>query len=198
MATRDLHEKVGSMAYEKLFAGIEPPALVRGGTIAHGAAEANYKRGSVMAKGTDGKLYLLGSDVDATGTYSGTGDGSTTKFSLVDGGVIPASVEEVKVDGTALTSGWTYNAALGELEFAEAPANTKTIAVKFTTGGGNADCILTDDVTVGTTSDENVTVYVSGNFNIAEVIVADDYTITEADKDELRKKGILFGTVQEP
>ena len=195
--TRDLHEKVGEMAYEKLFAGLEPAALVRGGVIAHGAAKATYKRGSLMAKGADGKLYLLGSDVDATGTASATGDGSTKKFTVIAGGDPSSALTEVKVGGTATTA-YSYNPVTGEILFDSAPANAASIAIKYTTGGGNADCVLTDDVEVGTTSDENVTVYVSGNFNIGAVIVAEDYTITEADKDTLRMKGILFGTVQEP
>ncbi|MGN1370196.1 MAG: head decoration protein [Aristaeellaceae bacterium] len=125
MATRDLHEKVGTMEYEKLFAGIEPPALVRGGVIAKGSSDVTLKRGTLLGK-KDGKLSIYGGEP----------------------GVSP-------------------------------------------------DCILTDDVTVGTSVDENVTVYISGNFNIDAVIVADEYTITEADKDTLRTKGILFGTVQD-
>ena len=195
--TRDLHEKVGEMAYEKLFAGLEPAPLVRGGVIAHGAAKAIYKRGSLMAKGGDGKLYLLGSDVDATGTASATGDGSTKKFTVIAGGDPSSALTEVKVGGTATTA-YSYNPVTGEILFDSAPANAASIAIKYTTGGGNADCVLTDDVEVGTTSDENVTVYVTGNFNIGAVIVATGYTITEADKDTLRMKGILFGTVQEP
>ena len=124
--TRDLHEKIGEMAYEKLFAGIEPAALVRSGTIAKGSAEVTLKRGTLLGK-KDGKLAIYGGE-----------------------------------------------------------------------SGVSPDCILTDDVVVGTDADENVTVYVSGNFNIDGVIVADGYTITEAHKDTLRMKGILFGTVQEP
>lgn len=194
MATRDLHEKVGEMAFDNLFAGNEPAALVRGGTIAKGAAKATYKRGSLMAKGADGKLYLLGSDVDATGTYSGTGDGSTKKFSVIDGGDASSVLTEVKVDGTAVTA-YSYNPVTGEILFETAPANSKTIAIKYTTGGGNADCVLADDVEVGTTADENVVVYVEGNFNEDALIVAEDYTITEADKDELRTKRIYLGGV---
>lgn len=123
--SRNLHEKVGEMAFEKLFAGIEPPALVRGGTIEKGTTEITIKRGTLLGK-KDGKLSVYGGEA----------------------GVSP-------------------------------------------------DCILTNDVVVGTTADENVTVYISGNFNIDAVIVADNYTITETDKDTLRMKGILFGTVQE-
>ena len=54
------------------------------------------------------------------------------------------------------------------------------------------DCILCDDATVGTADDVNVAVYTAGCFNTNKVIVQDGYTITEADKDELRKRNIVF------
>lgn len=60
-----------------------------------------------------------------------------------------------------------------------------------------ADCVLAEDVTVGTTEDVTVPVYTMGEFNVSGVIVADNYTITEADKDELRKKNIYFGLIDE-
>jgi len=195
--TRDLHEKIGSVEFETLFAGMQPPAIVKSGTIAKGAAEATYKRGTLLAKGSDGKLFLMGSDVDDTGTFSGTGDGSTTNFTVISGGDPTSDLTEVKVDGTAVTA-YSYNPVTGEIIFETAPANGETVAIKYTTGGGGADCVLCDDVTVGTTSDENVAVYVSGCFNAAALIMDEDYTLTEADKDELRKKGILLGTVQNP
>ena len=195
MATRDLHEKVGSVEFPQLFASIDPPARVRGGTIAKGSAEATYKRGSLLAKNAVGKLILLGSDVDDTGTYSGTGNGSATEFDVIPGGNPTSVLTEVKVDGTAVTA-YTYKPTTGKIIFDTAPANGKAIAIKYTTGGGNADCVLAEDVTVGTTSDENVPVYVTGDFNIDALIVAEDYTITQADKDTLRMKGIYLGTVQ--
>lgn len=58
-----------------------------------------------------------------------------------------------------------------------------------------ADCVLADEVTVGTTDDENVVVYVEGDFNEEALTVADDYTITEADRDALRTKRIYLGGV---
>jgi hypothetical protein len=194
---RDLHEKLGTMEYEKLFAGMQPPALVKHGTIKHTDAKQELKRGTLLAKGADGKLFVCGGDVDETGTFSGTGNGSKTVFDLVSGGVVPAALTEVKVGGTATTA-YTYNSTLGTITFDEAPANAATIAIKYTTGGGNPDCILCDDVEVGTTADENVAVYVSGCFNAAVLIMATGYTLSEADKDTLRMKGILLGTVQEP
>ena len=47
-----------------------------------------------------------------------------------------------------------------------------------------ANCILCDDVTVP--------VYLTGCFNTNKCIVADSYTMTEADKDALREGGIFF------
>lgn len=120
---RDLHEKLGEVTFESLFAGIEPPALVRGGTIAHGEEETVIKRGTLLGK-KDGKLSV----------YAGKEK------------------------------------------------------------SGDPDCILTDDVTVGT-ADENVTVYITGNFNRDALIVGEGYSITAADEDALRVKGILLAGV---
>ena len=92
---------------------------------------------------------------------------------------------------------YSYNPVTGEILFDTAPANAAAIAIKYSTGGGNADCVLVNETVVGTTNDEIVLVFVSGNFNADALIVATGYTITEADKDELRKKGILLGASQE-
>lgn len=54
------------------------------------------------------------------------------------------------------------------------------------------DCILTDDVAVGTTSDVITTAYTAGLFNSAKTIVAEDHTITAAEKDALRKYDIVL------
>lgn len=54
------------------------------------------------------------------------------------------------------------------------------------------DCILCDDITVGTTEDMPAAVYTAGCFDPDKVIAKTDYTITEADKDELRKRNIAF------
>lgn len=57
------------------------------------------------------------------------------------------------------------------------------------------DCVLCDDTEVGTAGDENAAVYVQGCINIDAVTVKSGYTITEADKDKLRERGIFFGKV---
>ena len=50
------------------------------------------------------------------------------------------------------------------------------------------DCILCDDIEVGTAADEKVAVYTA----IGKVTVSASYTITEGDKDNLRMRGIVF------
>lgn len=59
-------------------------------------------------------------------------------------------------------------------------------------GTTEPDCILCDDVVVGTTDDVAVPVYTAGCFNTDKVTVAADYAITESDKDKLRGLGIVF------
>lgn len=54
------------------------------------------------------------------------------------------------------------------------------------------DCVLCDDTDVGASSDVNAAVYTAGCFDPGKVTVADGYTITEADMDELRMRDIVF------
>ena len=54
------------------------------------------------------------------------------------------------------------------------------------------NCILCDDVDVGTSADVTVPVYTAGCFATEKVIVNSGYTITDADHDTLRKYGIVF------
>lgn len=56
-----------------------------------------------------------------------------------------------------------------------------------------ANCILSDDVTVGT-KDCIVVAYRTGHFNRNKLIVAEGYTLTHSDEEELRKVGILLDT----
>ena len=191
---RTLGRMVDTMTYDGLISGLDPEKKVKGATIAALLAEATLVRGTVMAKNAAGKLIVIGSDVDTTGTFSATGDGSTKKFDLVSGGVTPTAITEVKVDGTATTA-YTYNAVTGELEFETAPANSKSIAVKFNTGGGGAYAILAEDIVVGT-SDVTAAVFVAGCFDPNKLTVATGYTLTDADKDELRKYGIFLAAAK--
>lgn len=188
---KNLNSKIGEMEFDGLITDITPKPIVRAGTILKLGTAATLKRGTIMAKNAAGKLIVLGSDVDDTGTFSGTGDGSTKKFCVIAGGDPTSKLTEVKVDGTAVTA-YTYHPLTGEIVFDSAPANAKAIAIKYAVGGGNADCILCDDVDVGTDADVVAEVYFAGCFDLNKCTVASGYSVTEADKDALRVRGILF------
>lgn len=53
-----------------------------------------------------------------------------------------------------------------------------------------ADCILCDDVEVGTAADVEALAYRDGTFSKEKLIVAADYTMTATDKHDLRMAGI--------
>lgn len=57
------------------------------------------------------------------------------------------------------------------------------------------DCILCDPETVETTEDAPAAVYVAGCFNIGTLTVAEGYTITQADKDKLRERGLYLAQI---
>ena len=129
---KHLNDKVGSMEYDKLIAGITPPVKVASGIITKLSAAATYPRGTVLCRssgtGGDGKLKILGTTA---------------------------------VENETLTP----------------------------------DCILCDDEDIGTDADANVAVYVMGCFNEDALTVDDEYTITQADKDALRGRGIYLAQV---
>jgi len=58
------------------------------------------------------------------------------------------------------------------------------------------DCVLADDVEVGTTDDVKVVAYISGCFDPEHVTVATGYTVTAADYDAMRVRNILFKDAQ--
>lgn len=55
-----------------------------------------------------------------------------------------------------------------------------------------ANCILAEDVEVGTTADETVLAYRTGHFARNKLAVASGYTLKATDEEELRKAGILL------
>ena len=54
------------------------------------------------------------------------------------------------------------------------------------------DCILCDDVPVGTAADAATAVYIGGCFDLGKCTLSSSYTITEDNKDKLRERGIIF------
>lgn len=61
---KHLNDKIGSMEYDKLIAGMTPPVKVASGVITKLATAATYPRGTVLCRssgtGGDGKLKILG------------------------------------------------------------------------------------------------------------------------------------------
>lgn len=55
-----------------------------------------------------------------------------------------------------------------------------------------ANCILAEDVEVGTTTDVTVLAYRAGHFARNKLAVASGYTLKATDEEELRKAGILL------
>ena len=131
--TRDLHEKLGSMTPENLFAGLEPAALTKAGVIRKLGTAATLKRGTLLAKSSgsagDGKLVIFGTSA----------------------------------------------------------ASNETLT---------ADCVLAEDIDVGTSADENALVFIGGNFNEDALILASGASLTEADRTDLRTRGIILGSSQ--
>jgi hypothetical protein len=73
-----------------------------------------------------------------------------------------------------------------------AKSEAGTLSILSADESAVADCILCDDTEVGTGADVVVTVYTAGCFDPDKCAVADGYALTESDKDELRKRGIVF------
>ena len=182
--------KLGEMAFDGLVTDSKPKVIVGPGIIAKGAAEATYVRGTLFEKGADGKLVIFGTNPAGDLTEEFDGDGSTKTFTLT-ASVLPVQVS-VKV-GTTVTA-VTYDAQAGTITFATAPASgTKNIVVTYANPAANEpDCILCDDVEVGTSADVTVPVYIAGCFDPDKLTVGTGASIDETAKDILRKKGIIL------
>ena len=131
--TRDLNEKIGAVTPENLFAGLDPRALTKTGTLRKLGAAGTLKRGTLLAKSSgsagDGKLVIFGT--------------------------------------TAATN--------------------ETLT---------ADCVLAEDIEVGTANDENALVFIQGNFNEDALILKSGASLTEDDRDALRVRNIILGASQ--
>lgn len=131
--TRDLHEKLGSVTPENLFAGMEPRPLTKAGVIRKFGTAGTLARGTLLAKSSgsagDGKLVIFGTSA----------------------------------------------------------ASNETLT---------ADCVLAEDIDVGTAADENALVFIQGNFNEDELILKAGASLTEDDRDALRVRNIILGASQ--
>ena len=110
--------------------------------------------------------------------------------------LIAGMTPPVKVaSGILATTGSVVTHARGTV-FAKSSADGKLHTLGTVPADGDTltpDCILCDEETVNATDDTAAAVYVAGCFNIDALIVAEGYTITEADKDKLRERGLYLG-----
>ena len=60
-----------------------------------------------------------------------------------------------------------------------------------------ANCVLAEDVTVGTANDETAVAYRTGHFNSNALIMDAEHTFSAADKEALRGVGILISDAVE-
>ena len=186
----NLNAKIGDMAFDGLVTDIKPAVIVAGGVIAHGVAEASFVRGTLFEKGADGKLVIFGTNPAGTITEEFNGDGTTVAFTLT------ADVKPVQVSAKVGTTDTavSYNAQTGVVTFSTAPAaGTKNVKISYENPAANEpDCILCDDITVGTTADATAAVYIGGCFDPNKLTLAEDAVLSAADIDVLRKKGIIL------
>ena len=78
--------------------------------------------------------------------------------------------------------------------FAKSTTNHKLYILGSTPDGGDTltpDCILCDDMEMDG-ADVVAAVYTAGCFDNDKLTVAESYTMSEADKDKLRERGIVF------
>lgn len=84
----------------------------------------------------------------------------------------------------ALSAGAAGAAGVGKLVILGSTATTNETLT--------ANCILAEDVEVGTTADVTALAYRTGHFARNKLAVASGYTLKATDEEELRKAGILL------
>lgn len=112
-------------------------------------------------------------------------------------GLITDIIPQVQVRGgviAALSEAATYKR--GTI-LAKSAKDGKLYILGSTADTLTADCILCDDTEIGTSEDVSVEVYTAGCFDLNKLTADDGYTITEADKDKLRERGIVFKAASE-
>ena len=99
----------------------------------------------------------------------------------------------------AETFGVTLTAGEGELARGTVlvMGDDGTYTVLNTETTGKANCVLADPVDASGDSAVTGVAYRTGHFNTRALIVADGYTMTVTDKEELRKGGILLSEMMD-
>ena len=111
-----------------------------------------------------------------------------------DGLVTDVAPQVIVAGGTILKGATEATYVRGTL-FAKSASTGKLVIFGTTADQGDtltADCILCDDIKVGTSADAKAAVYIGGCFDPNKLTVKTGATITEAVKDVLREKGIIL------
>lgn len=120
--------------------------------------------------------------------------GSVGFDNLINGSYPPAEVFAVKIRKEASEEKTYKRGTL--LALSGGSAGDGKFVILGTTAATNetltANCVLADDVTVGTGADAAAIAYRTGHFNGNELAIAESHTITAADKEALRSVGILL------
>ena len=94
-----------------------------------------------------------------------------------------------------LTTAATYKAGTA-LALSSGTGGDGALVILGTTAGTNetltANCILAEDVEIGTSADVQALVYLSGHVNRNKLIVASGHTITAAEVEAFRDAGIYL------
>lgn len=77
------------------------------------------------------------------------------------------------------------------------PGEDGTYTVLADAVTGKANCVLADDVDASGTEAVTAVAYRTGHLNSRALIVAEGYTLTQADREELRRGGILLSEMMD-
>lgn len=174
--TKKLSETIAEVNYDHLVYSNDENIITSGVVVAAGQGE--LKRGTALAKTADNKMVILGTKSEAG--YIKVDSTTPGALKVVESS--PSSGEIAVASVTPVVDDDYTPAANDYVLLQEA-------------GLYDADCILCDDIDASTEDVETVA-YIKGHFNADALILAEDYTLTENDKDTFRTKGILLSTIQ--
>ena len=117
---------------------------------------------------------------------------------LINGMYPPAEVFSVKIRKSSTAEIYKRGTILA---LSSGTAGDGKYVILGTTAVANetlaANCILSEDVEVGTSTDAVVIAYRTGHFNTNQLTVKESYTMNAADKEALRIAGILLSDAVE-
>ena len=120
-------------------------------------------------------------------SYDGLISGITPEPKVTGGTIRKLAAAGTLVRGTILAKS-SGSAGDGKLViFGTTAATNETLT---------ADCVLAEDIDVGTANDENALVFIQGFFNEDALILKSGASLTEADRDALRVRNIILGGSQ--